>query len=619
MKDGVWLDKPEDVKYEFLSHFRDRFTHSDGIRVPIDMEFPNSISSSQQVELESDVTTAEIKRAVWDCGVDKSPGPDGFTFCFFALSSVQFWDMLEKDVVSAVKQFFTDGVFPSGCNSSFIALIPKISNANMVKDFRPISLIGSLYKIITKILANRLVPVLGDLVHDVQSAFVAGRQIMDGPFILNEVMQWCSLKKMKTLIFKVDFEKAYDSVRWDFLDEVLRKYGFGDKWRRWIQSCLSSSRGSILINGSPTSEFQFFRGLKQGDSLSPFLFILVMETLHISFQRVVDAGMFVGINLSNVVSISHMFFADDVMFIGKWCDTNISTLINVLDCFHRASGLKINMSKSKILGLQVESSKVREAAEKLGCLILRTPFTYLGTKVGDNMNRVLAWQEVIDKVKNRLSNWKMKALSIGGRLTLLKSVLGSIPLFYMSIYKTPMSVLKDLEAIRRRFFNGHDQNSNQANWVKWDTVMSAKETGGLGVASFHALNRGLMFKWLWKFFVDKDSLWTRVIKAIHGDDGKLDKEVNICSRSSWLSIVKEAKVLKNKGVDFFEYLKLVVGDGRTIRFWKDKWYHAGILKDLFPRVFALETQKDVTIYDKLEAPSLEHTFRGYVCSLEDQT
>ncbi|GJV82091.1 hypothetical protein Tco_1517961 [Tanacetum coccineum] len=208
---------------------------------------------------------------------------------------------------------------------------------------------------------------------------------------------------------------------------------------------------------------------------------------------------------------------------------------------------------------EVESSKVREAAEKLGCLILRTPFTYLGTKVGDNMNRVLAWQEVIDK------------------------------------------------------------NSNQANWVKWDTVMSAKETGGLGVASFHALNRGLMFKWLWKFFVDKDSLWTRVIKAIHGDDGKLDKEVNICSRSSWLSIVKEAKVLKNKGVDFFEYLKLVVGDGRTIRFWKDKWYHAGILKDLFPRVFALETQKDVTIYDKLEAPSLEHTFRRSVRGGVEQT
>ncbi|GJR31837.1 hypothetical protein Tco_1108069 [Tanacetum coccineum] len=153
-----------------------------------------------------------------------------------------------------------------------------------------------------------------------------------------------------------------------------------------------------------------------------------------------------------------------------------SSALVLHDCYGDSTYL-ISMSGGR---RHVESSKVREAAEKLGCLILRTPFTYLGTKVGDNMNRVLAWQEVIDKVKNRLSNWKMKALSIGGRLTLLKSVLGSIPLFYMSIYKTPMSVLKDLEAIRRRFFNGHDQNSNQANWVKWDTVMSAKETGGLG-------------------------------------------------------------------------------------------------------------------------------------------
>ena len=225
--------------------------------------------------LDSEVTREEIKRAVWDCCIDKSPGPDGFTFGFYR----RFWDILEKEVTLAVKYFFNHGVFASGCNSSFIALIPKIPNANLVKDFRPISLIGSLYKIITKILANRLAPVIGDLIHEVQSAFFSGRQIMDGPFILNEIMKWCSLKKKQALIFKVDFEKAYDSIRWDFLDEILVKFGFGGKWRQWIQSCLRSSRGSILINGSPTSEFQFFKGLKQGDSLSPFLFILIMESL----------------------------------------------------------------------------------------------------------------------------------------------------------------------------------------------------------------------------------------------------------------------------------------------------------------------------------------------------
>nr|GEW34298.1 RNA-directed DNA polymerase, eukaryota [Tanacetum cinerariifolium] len=373
----------------------------------------------------------ELKTAVWDCGVDKTPGPDGFSFGFYR----HFWDTIEADVFDAVNHFFSCADIPKGCNSSFIALILKSPDANMVKDFRPISLIGSLYKIIAKILASRLVYVLGELVNETQSAFIADRQNLDGPFILNEVIQWCSSKKKQAIIFKVDFEKAYDSVRWDFLDEILSKFGFGHKWRMWIQSCLTSSRGSIIINGSPTEEFQFYKGLKQGDPLSPFLFILIMESLHLSFQRVVDAGMFKGIQRSTSMNISHMFYADDVVFVGLWCDGNINTLIHVLDCFHRASGLKINMSKSKILGVNVKDIKVSHDAAKLGCLILKVPFIYFGSKVGGNMSCISAWKEVIDKVQSRLSKWKSKTLSIGGRLTLLKSVLRSIPIFYMSLYR----------------------------------------------------------------------------------------------------------------------------------------------------------------------------------------
>ncbi|GKA50854.1 RNA-directed DNA polymerase, eukaryota, reverse transcriptase zinc-binding domain protein [Tanacetum coccineum] len=154
----------------------------------------------------------------------------------------------------AVNHFFIHGEIPPGCNSSFIALIPKVPDANLVKDFRPISLIGSIYKIIAKILSNRLVNVLGDIVNEVQSAFIAERQMLDGPFILNEILQWCTKKKKKTLIFKVDFEKAFDSIRWDFLDDVLKEFGFRCKWRNWIQSCLTSSKGSILVNGLSSNE-----------------------------------------------------------------------------------------------------------------------------------------------------------------------------------------------------------------------------------------------------------------------------------------------------------------------------------------------------------------------------
>ncbi|GJX07698.1 RNA-directed DNA polymerase, eukaryota [Tanacetum coccineum] len=251
MINGVWIEDPLAVKREFYQHFSNRFAKPDSHRALLDMEFPNKISLEKQSELEHEVSREELKQAVWDCGTDKSPGPDGFTFGFFR----KFWHLIEEDIFEAVHYFFCHGNIPSGCNSSFITLIPKIPDANLVKDFRPISLIGGIYKIIAKILSNRLVGVLSDIVNEVQSAFIADRQILDGPFILNEVIQWCKLKKKQSFIFKVDFEKAFDSVRWDFLDDVLKNFGFGNKWCRWIQSCLKSSRGSILINGSPTEEF----------------------------------------------------------------------------------------------------------------------------------------------------------------------------------------------------------------------------------------------------------------------------------------------------------------------------------------------------------------------------
>ncbi|GKA08135.1 RNA-directed DNA polymerase, eukaryota, reverse transcriptase zinc-binding domain protein [Tanacetum coccineum] len=445
--------------------------------------------------------------------------------------------------------------------------------------------------------------------NEVQSAFIAERQILNGPFILNEVMHWCKTKKKQALFFKVDFEKAYDTVRWDFLDDVLHKFGFGNKWRLWIQSCLRSSSGSIIVNGSPTEEFQFFKGLKQGDPLSPFLFILIMESLHLSFQRVVDAGMYTGIKLCSSLNLSHLFYADDVMFVGQWCDSNINTLVHALECFHRASGLKINMSKSKILGIHVEDVKVKQAASKLGCLILNTPFSYLGTKVGGSMSRVHAWDEVVEKVTSRLSRWKMKTLSIGGRLTLLKSVLGSMPIFHMSIFKVPSSVLQRLESIRSRFFKGHDLGSNKASWVKWSNVLTSKEKGGLGVSSLYALNRGLLFKWVWKFYAQKTSLWARVIKAIHGVDGKVGKAINSGASSCWTSIVREVEVLKQQGVNFFEYLQLNMGNGESTTFWEDRWLEGSVLKDIFPRLYVLETNKKVSVGDKLKDFRLDSSFR----------
>ncbi|GJT31740.1 RNA-directed DNA polymerase, eukaryota, partial [Tanacetum coccineum] len=313
-----------------------------------------------------------------------------------------------------------------------------------VSDFRPISLIGSLYKVVTKILAIRLSSVISDLISDVQTVFLPNRQILDGSFIINELLSWCRPKKHQAMVFKVDFAKAYYSVWWDYLDDVLFSFDFGVKWRSWIKGSLISGMSSVLVNGSPTSEFQFHCGLKQGDPLAPYLFILVMESLHLSVSRTVEARIFTGIKIDFALSISHLFYADDAVFIGEWTDSKLRSIIQMLHCFSLASGLKINLQKSNLLGVGVTGSLVNEAAASIGCSVMKAPFKYLGVMVGGNMSKINAWDDMVGKIKSRLSKWKINTLSIGGRLTLLKAVLGSTPIYPMSLYKVPKTVLHEM-------------------------------------------------------------------------------------------------------------------------------------------------------------------------------
>nr|GEU80515.1 RNA-directed DNA polymerase, eukaryota [Tanacetum cinerariifolium] len=450
---------------------------------------------NQVQDLERTVTYEEVKWAVWDCGTNKSPGPDVFSFEFYR----KYWTTIDDDVFQAVRDFFVNGHFPRGCNSSFIALILKIQDVKFVKYFRPISLIGSVYKIIAKILANRLCVVLPYLISDVQSAFVANRQILDGPFIVNELLSWCKFEKLNGMIFKVDFEKAFDSTKWDYLDETLKAFGFGSKWRNWISSCLNNTMGSVLVNGSPTLELQFHKGLKQ-------------------------------------------------VFIGEWNNNKIQTLLSVLRCFYLASGLKINLHKSKLMGIGVSSNVVAAAASLIGFSILTAPFIYLGVKVGSNMSRITSWDDVISKV----------------------------------------GVLNHLESIRRNLFYGVDGSDRKLAWIGWNMVLTSKKNGGLGVSSFFAHNRALLFKWFWRFLIDGSSLWTRFIKAIFGNKGALDTHKLIPRISPWHNVILIIHSLQSKVINPMDFIQKKVGNGENTYFWDDSWLEEVALNVIYKRLYALE-------------------------------
>nr|GEY47481.1 RNA-directed DNA polymerase, eukaryota [Tanacetum cinerariifolium] len=447
----------EVVKDVFKDYFATRFKQPAHGRLKLNIAFSNRLSTDQVADMDRCVSRDEIRVAVWNCGENKSPGPDG-----------------------------------------------------------PISLIGCVYKVVTKILANRLATVISDLVSDIQSAFVANRQIFDGPFILNELLAWCKRKKNQAMIFTVNFAKAYDSVRWDYLLDVLQAFGFGPNW------CKATSD-----------------------------------------------GLFKGIQIQRSMAISHLFYADGAIFIGEWSDFNLDNIVKILKCFFLASGLKINIQKSQVLGVGVPRNIVNQTASLIGCDVMQNPF----------------------------------------RLTLLKSVLGASPLYNMSIYKVPKGILKEMEAIRCDFFNGADPAKRKITWVSWDKVLTSKKNGGLGVLSFHTLNRALLLKWVWRFLSQDGSLWYRVIQALYGASFELHP---VNQSSIWCSILREMQVLISKSFDFVSHCKKRVGDGHNTRFWYDSWIFDQPLRVRFSRLFALETDKESTVASKLGSSSVDASFRRSV-------
>ena len=249
-------------------------------------------------------------------------------------------------------EFYEYGSFVRSLNATFLSLIPKKVNAVEVKDFRPISLVGSMYKILAKVLANRLSVVLATVISPSQNAFIQGRQITDWVLVANECLDSKLKDGQPGVICKLDVEKAYDHVNWGFLLYLLERCGFSLKWRRWIHYCISTVRFSVLINGSPEGFFGSSRGLRQGDSLSPLLFVVVMEALSKMMNKAVEGGLLssfqVGSRDHAMVHVSHLLFADDTLIFSDANPAHIFNLWLLFTWFEAISGLKINFNKSEM-------------------------------------------------------------------------------------------------------------------------------------------------------------------------------------------------------------------------------------------------------------------------------
>jgi hypothetical protein len=265
-----WVEGPVGVREAVTTFFKNHFDSVSWARPMLeDLVFP-SLSVDNNLLLEANFSLEEIEVVVKASDGTKCPGPDGFNFAFIK----EFWGLLKFDFRIFFDQFHANESIPLCLMSYFLTLVPKVNSPQCLGDFRPISLLGCVYKLLAKVLASRLAKVIGNLIANTQTAFLKGRQLVEGVVVVNEVIDMAKKMGKECLILKVDFEKAYDLVDWGFLDFMLQKFGFGCKWRAWMRACVCAGNMSVLVNGSPTGEINIKRGLKQGDPLAPLLFLL---------------------------------------------------------------------------------------------------------------------------------------------------------------------------------------------------------------------------------------------------------------------------------------------------------------------------------------------------------
>jgi hypothetical protein len=368
-----------------------------------------------------------------------------------------------------------------------------------VSDFRPISLCNVIYKLTSKVLANRLKEVLPHIILANQSAFLPGRLITDNILAAYETlhsMQTRHWGKVGYVVIKLDMSKAYDRVEWSFLDAVMRKMGFVQKWRSLIMQCLNSVHFSILVNGQQMERFKSSRGIWQGDPLSPYLFIICAEALSNLLFQAETSGWLTGVPYSpKGPRLNHLFFADDNLLFCRTTSTDWGRMSQLLEIYEKASGQQPNKEKTSIFFSRNTSQEARDYITRLSGIPSTQRFDkYMGLLALVGKSRLSEFKSIKDMVWKRMNDWKTKFLSQAGKEILLKTVIQAIPSYSMRVFLLPLGLSKEINSLMQKFWWGHKDNESKIHWMSWKRLGVSKSKGGMGFRDLRGFNLALLAK-----------------------------------------------------------------------------------------------------------------------------
>ncbi|KAJ0931049.1 putative RNA-directed DNA polymerase [Helianthus annuus] len=509
------------------------------------------------------VTDDEIKDAMFSIAGNKAPGPDGYTSVFFK----KVWDVVGKDVCLAVKEFCQNGKLLNQLNHMVISLIPKVKTPDSVMDYRPISCCNTLYKCISKIITTRIKEGLGDIVNINQSAFIPGRKISDNILLTQELMHNYHLNHgPPRCAFKVDIQKAYDTVDWGFFDNILRGFGFHQRMIKWVMACVTSTMFSLSINGNLHGYFKGKRGLRQGDPMSPYLFTLVMEVLTLILQKQVDVTAdFRFHHKCEEQRIINLCFADDLFLFARGDPNSAAVILKSLNLFKNMSGLVPSMTKSTVFFggvLNYVKDQIRNIMQfDEGVL----PVRYLGVPLISSRLIYSDCKKLVDNLESRITDWKAKSLSFAGCLQLIRSVLSAMHVYWSSVFILPKRIIHDLEDRMRRFLWAQGNNIMGKAKVKWSHVYLPKEEGGLGIRRISDMNNALMVAHIWSLLTHRESLW---VKWVHSylirDRSFWDVPVRNNITWGWRKMLQLRTLIR-------QHIWIKLGNGANTLVWFNTW------------------------------------------------
>ncbi|KAJ4801583.1 reverse transcriptase [Rhynchospora pubera] len=457
-------------------------------------------------------TDQEITEAVFAISPDKASGPDGIN----ARVVQTFWTEFAQSVLNEVHLFFETGHMDPHIASSNMVLIPKLDAPSRVTHYRPISVCNFMYKVISKVLCSRLKRVIGTLIFPNQTAFTPGRDISENIIVLREVMHSINTSNYvaDSFCYKCDLSKAFDRMNWDFIFRVLAIYGFPGPYIEWIKACVTSARFSILFNGRADGFIEPKRGLRQGCSLSPYLFILCMDVLSRLLEFRASQGFITGIRIAqNAPRLTSIMFADDLIIFGEATVQQAMRTHETLDFFCQISGQRVGHEKSSIWFSRGTNLYQRQCIMRiLNASVGEDSQIYLGVPV--RASKPIHFDYLLNKVRRKINTWTARTLSQAGKVALIRSVIEPLIVFSTAGGPLPSTIASKIELMIRSFF-WESGGKEKMHLISWDRITMHKRQGGLGLRKVEVLNGAMMLKTLWKIGCKEfeDTPWVQLLRA----------------------------------------------------------------------------------------------------------